>query len=95
MDVGGLYGCIRCNFSGTQEQYDNHSCNVMKVKEKTHKDMMLDREAMRDDFMFLRGLIQGISFFSETSSMGDAMESVEEQLTSLSRAVLGVMFHVD
>jgi hypothetical protein len=87
-------GCLRCYFIGTPEQFEAHECPdiLSKVRlqgqQLANKENAVDKQQLRDDLLFLRGLIQGISFFTESNNMGHAMESAEDQLQSISNRIL-------
>lgn len=48
----------------------------------------LIRNKLRDNLMFLRGMLEGMSFFSETPGMADALESAQNQLDVISEVIL-------
>ena len=50
-----------------------------------------DKEKMRGDLMFLRGMLEGMSYFSSDRSMSDSLETVQNLFDALAENVGAMM----
>lgn len=50
-----------------------------------------DKEKMRDEIMFLQGIIEGASFFANDSNMGSVLETIQNQFAMISGNVIEMM----